>query len=241
MRLSRDKANNTERTVIKEVFHLSVNDTRINCESFVILSKSSSSEDFLSIYYVPGVVPRAPWVGLVHDGFVGEELELGLWRMLGFRLRETKRGFPWCKEENFSPGGGVYIFGLATNRRISKFKSKANCFYFMCNSHVLCSLLVLLKENIHPKKGRIFILNSKMYGFLGINKQANLHSHFMGLCVTDYIHNTSYSETPRKRKQQQIWVNPFHFALPISWPLLCSLQNQQWVLRDQPGSSTLES
>jgi hypothetical protein len=53
----------------------------------------------------------------------------------------------------------VYPFGLGPHRRKNKFtfRSKANWFHFLYGSHVLCSLLILLKENIlPPKKGEIF-------------------------------------------------------------------------------------
>lgn len=58
-----------------------------------------------------------------------------------------------------------------------------------------------------------------MYGFQGINKQADLHSHFLESCETDYSHNTSYSETSWKIKQESVCVNAFR--LPFLSPDLC--------------------
>lgn len=100
----------------------------------------SSSEDFLSVCYVLSVVPRAPWLGLVQDGFFGDELEVEPWRMVGFR-KKKKQGFPWCKGENFSAGGRVCTFGWGTNRRMNKFNVKQIVFILcVVYKSVLCSL-----------------------------------------------------------------------------------------------------
>ena len=71
--------------------------------------------------------------GLVQDSFTVKD---------GRIQRERKKlGFPWCKGENFSTGDEVCIFRSRTSKTMKKFKSKANCFCFMCSVQV-CPVLL---------------------------------------------------------------------------------------------------